>query len=86
MHPLLRAATEKPRRVVGCGIHPLRFEQNALDTTAKALLGQLPPHAVDDRGGIERPRMQPHPVAAVPPVPGEHDPQFGADEVQRPEP
>ncbi len=61
VHALLGTAAEQPHRVVGSGIHRLRGDAHAHDTAAqprpqiRRLLGELPPHPVDDGGGIERP-------------------------------
>ena len=74
--------------VVACRIHRRRFDPHLGDAAAKSLgiLPQLPPHAVDDGCRIERPRMQPHPLAALAPVAGQLDPQLGADQVEGAEP
>lgn len=87
VHALVGAGAEDGRDVVGCRIHRLRRDPHqdhtAFEHPGLGVFCELPSHTVDDRGGVERSRMQPHPFAALPPVAVQLHPQLGAHQGER---
>ena len=88
VHAFVGARAEDRRSVVARRIHRRRFDPHFGDTAGQPLgiLPQLPAHAIDDGCRIERPGMQPHPLAALTPVSGQLHPQLGADQIECAEP